>query len=218
MKTVKMTPDLYDYVIKMSPPPLPVLEKVQRETAARKNAGMQIAPDQGAFMHMLVKLIGAKRILEVGCFTGYSALCMGSALTPQDKLYTLDVNPDTAAQARGYFKEAGLDDRIELLLGDGTKSLAYLLEKHGRGSFDLAFIDADKPNYPAYFEASVQLLRTGGLIIIDNALWSGNVIDYSDQSPDTVALRNFNDAALRDERVEKAFLHIADGLFLLRKK
>jgi len=179
---------------------------------------MQIAPEQGGFMHLLAKLVGARRILELGCFTGYSAISMASALPVGGKLITLDVNPETTAIAKRYFDKAGLADRIELRLGPGLESMAQLLEEFGPGSFDMMFIDADKGNMSNYYERGLQLLRTGGLVVADNVLWSGDVTDPAKTDADTVAIRAFNDKVAADERVDRVMLNVADGLFLARKR
>ena len=217
MKTV-MTDELYRYLLRHSPLPHPILEKVRRETALRSDATMQISADQGAFMHHLVRLTRARRVVEVGCFTGYSAIALASALEPGGRLFSLDLNSQTAAIARSYFEEAELADRIELRLGQATEGLGRLIDEFGRGSFDLAFIDADKSNYSRYYESCLELVRTGGLILVDNVLWGGRVIDAADQSEDTVAIRALNAQVSSDVRVEKMMLPIADGLLWCMKK
>jgi caffeoyl-CoA O-methyltransferase len=218
MKTVPMFPELYDYVIGNCPLSHPILAKVEKETSQRKDRGMQISRDQGAFMSMLCKLMGAKTAVEVGCFTGYSAISIATGLAKDGKLYTLDINEETAKIARGYFAEAGLGHKIDLILGDAKASLANLRQKLGTSSVDVAFIDADKVSYPAYYEKILDLLRPNGLIVVDNVMWGGRVVDATDQSEDTVALRKFTEMVSRDERVSSMMLHISDGLLLIRKK
>lgn len=218
MKTIKLTDELYDYVVRHSPDPHPVLAALRAETARLPGAGMQIAPDQGTLMHLLVKLIGARRIIEVGCYTGYSAICLASALPTEGQLVTLDVNTETAQIARRYFTEAGLESRIDLRIAPALETLADLHRRHGDGAFDLMFIDADKTNMWAYYEIGLKLVRTGGLILADNVLWSGKVIGPDDGRPETAAIRQFNDRIAADERVDRTLLTVSDGLYVLRKR
>jgi predicted O-methyltransferase YrrM len=218
MKTVPMTEDLYQYVMKFCPPPHAILPKVEELTAARKDKGMQISRDQGAFMHMLAKLMNAENAIEVGCFTGYSAISIATGLQKTGKLYTLDINEETAKIAKGFFAEAGLDKKIELMLGPANKSLETLVQKVGKNRFDLAFVDADKTGYLGYYEQLLGLIRPGGVIIADNVIWGGSVIDSTNQTEDTKALRKFTEVVCSDDRVSTMMLHISDGLLLIRKK
>lgn len=218
MKTLTLTEPLYDYMLRHAPDVNPVLPRLREETRKLPGAMMQIAPEQGAFMHLLARLIGAKRILEVGCFTGYSAICMGQALPDKGRLITLDVNPDTGAIARRYFAEAGLADKVELRLGPAQEALGALRQEFGPESFDLMFIDADKGNMHNYYEQGLRLIRPGGLILADNVLWSGAVADPKDDRPDTVAIRQFNEKLRTDNRVDRVMLNVADGLYILRRK
>lgn len=218
MKTLSLTDDLYAYMLKHAPDVNPVLPRLREETSKLPGAMMQIAPEQGAFMHLLAKLIGAKRILEVGCFTGYSAICLAQALPDKGRLVTLDVNPDTAAVAKRYFAEAGLAEKIDLRLGPALGALAELRQEFGPEAFDLMFIDADKINMPQYYEHGLKLVRPGGLIIADNVLWGGSVVNAGDDRPDTVAIRTFNERLRTDNRVDRVMLNVADGLYLLRRK
>ena len=181
-------------------------------------AGMQIAPDQGALMNLLVKMIGAKRIVEVGCFTGYSAICMAAALPEAGKLITLDIDPETTAVAKRYFASSGLGSKIELRLGPALTSLAKLETEFGSGSFDLMFIDADKGNMPQYYEMGLKLVRQGGLILADNVLWGGSVVDPHSKRPDTDVIQKFNAKLKADERVDRMLLNISDGLYIARKR
>ena len=214
MKALNLDEKLYQYIIDHCPDPVAQLAELRAETAKLPMAGMQIAQDQGAFLALLTGLIGAKSVLEVGCFTGYSSLCMASALPADGKLTTLDVSEDYTAIAKKYWQLAGLDHKIELQLGPALESLASLSES----SFDLMFIDADKENMVRYYEFGLKLVRPGGLIIADNVLWGGSVVNREKQDPATLAIREFNDHVARDERVEKSMLNIADGLFLARRK
>ena len=218
MKAIPINEALYDYIVAHSFAPSQVLSALAHETRTMPGAGMQIAPDQGALMHLLVKLMGARRIVEVGCYTGYSAIAMASALPDDGRLFTLDINHETSAVAQRYFVTAGLEQKISLRLGPATESLEQLLSEFGPGSFDLMFIDADKANTTNYFELGLQLLRQGGLIICDNALWGGSVVDQADQDKNTNILRKFNDFIAQDERVEAVLLNVADGLYFCRKR
>jgi len=214
MKYLNLDDDLYGYVLRHTRPALALLERLADETRILPQAGMQISPDQGAFLHLLVKLIGATRCLEIGCFTGYSALCIASALPEGGTLVTLDVNHETTGMARRYFREAGLDGKIDLRLGPALDALPTFED----GTFDLAFIDADKESIVAYYEHAVRLVRAGGLILVDNVLWDGRVADVSDQTPATVAIRAVNERIEDDDRVDHALLSLSDGLFVIRKR
>jgi O-methyltransferase len=195
-----------------------VLERLRLRTADLPEADMQIAPEQGQFMALLVKLIGAERILEIGCFTGYSALWMALAQQPHGRVITLDVNDDWAALGRAAWREAGVEDRVELRLGPALASLDLMLAEGAAGAFDLAFIDADKKSYDIYYERALTLVRPGGLILLDNMLWGGTVADPKDTSHQAETLRRLAAKLQRDERVDLAFLPLADGLVLARKR
>jgi predicted O-methyltransferase YrrM len=195
----------------------PLLQRLRAETAKLPLGGMQIGADQGVFLAFLVRLIGARNAIEIGTFTGYSAICVAGALAPGGRLVCCDVSEEWTAIARRYWAEAGLADRIELHLRPAQETLAELERKHGAGSFDFAFIDADKTGYDAYYEACLGLLRPGGLIAIDNVLWSGTVADPSDQKPDTVALRKLNVKMRDDRRVDACLVSLGDGVMLARK-
>lgn len=218
MKTVPMNEVLYGYVTAHTRELHPVLPRLIEETARLPNSQMQIAPDQGVFMHVLAKLIGARRCLEVGCYTGYSAIAVALALPASGKLISLDVSREYTDIARQYWQEAGVADRIELRLAPATETLPQILAEYGAGSFDMVFIDADKENIMAYYEHALQLVRAGGLILIDNVIWSGRVVDAQDQSPGTVSIRGINDFVLRDRRVDCVLATISDGIFVVRKR
>ena len=195
----------------------PVQKRLRAETAALPRARMQIGADHGALMAFLAHLIGARWALEIGTFTGYSALAVAAALPADGQLITCDVSEDWTRIARRYWEEAGLSSRIELRLGPATASLAALLRERGQDSFDFAFIDADKVNYDAYYEYALRLVRRGGLIAIDNVLWSGKVADPTDQTEDTVAIRAINAKIHGDSRVDATLVPISDGLTLALK-
>jgi predicted O-methyltransferase YrrM len=196
----------------------PVRQRLRAETAKLPQAGMQIGPDQGALMAMLIRLTGARRALEVGTFTGYSALSVAEALPPDGRLVACDISEEWTAIARRYWREAGLDGKIELRLGDARSTLAVLRREAGDGSFDFAFIDADKSGYDHYYEACLHLVRPGGLILLDNVLWSGKVADPEVQDPDTTAIRQLNAKIAADARVEACLLTVGDGVMVARKR
>jgi predicted O-methyltransferase YrrM len=196
----------------------PLQQRLRAETARLPMGGMQIGADQGVLLAFLVRLIGARNAIEVGTFTGYSALAVASALPAGGRLVCCDVSEEWTAIARRYWAEAGVADRIELHLRPAQETLAELLRKNGAGAFDFAFIDADKTAYDTYYEACLALLRPGGLIAIDNVLWSGTVADPADQRPDTVALRAITAKVRDDSRVEACLLSIGDGVLLARKR
>jgi len=207
---------LNDYILRVGVREHPVLARLRERTAPLENARMQISPDEGAFLQMLVRLLPARRILEVGTFTGYSSTAMALAQDDDDRILCCDVSEEWTDIAREAWTEAGVADRITLRLAPAVETLDALLAE-GQGSlFDLAFIDADKGNYDNYYERALQLVRPGGLIAIDNVLWSGRVADESDQDADTQAIRALNAKIATDERVDLAMTPIADGVTLAR--
>jgi predicted O-methyltransferase YrrM len=218
LKTTPMTEALYEFVLQNAPVPHPILSEVVELTAQRNDRNMQIAQDQGAFMKLICQLMNARRVVEVGCFTGYSAICLASGLAPSGKLYSIDKNTKTGAIAQDFFVRAGLADRIELRQGLALNELDRLLEEFGEASFDIGFIDADKSRIPDYYEKILRLLRSNGLVMIDNTIWSGRVVDPSDQDDDTNAIRNFCLKLRNDSRVDQLLLHISDGIYLARKR
>lgn len=217
-RTIVMNDPLYDYLLGASLRDLPVLKRLREETAKHPRGGMQISPEQGQFMQLLTKLMGARRCVEVGVFTGYSSLCVALALPADGHILACDVSEEFTAVARRYWKEAGVEQKIELKLAPALETLDGQLKVGEAGSYDLAFIDADKSNYSGYYERILKLLRPGGLVLVDNVLWDGAVIDKKDKSEDTVAIRAFNEALQRDERVDLSMLPIGDGLTLARKR
>jgi caffeoyl-CoA O-methyltransferase len=214
---IQFTEGLRDYVERTGAREHPALRRCREETAKLPNATMQIAPEQGGFLALLAKLVGARRTLEVGTFTGYSALSVALALPEGGQVVALDVSKEYTDRAREYWKEAGMDGRIDLRLGPGLDSLDRMLAD-GEGPFDMAFIDADKMNYDSYYERALRLLRPGGVIALDNMLWSGPVADLSVDDPSTGALRALNAKIREDERVDMALTTIADGVMLARKR
>jgi len=209
---------LEQYLFDVLSPRTAVQERLRKETQALPQAGMQIGPDQGLFLGLLVRMLDARRVVEVGTFTGYSALAMAMALPPGGRVLCCDISEEFTAIARRYWKEAGVADRIDLRIGPATETLGRLLEQEGPGSQDLAFIDADKPAYDAYYEACLRLVRPGGIIAIDNVLWSGKVADSSVNDANTSALRALNVKIRDDRRVDAVVLGIGDGLTLARRK
>lgn len=217
-KSIQLDDTLYTYLLSVSLREPEVLRQLREETANHPYGGMQIAPEQGQFMALLVELIGAHRVLEIGVFTGYSSTCMALALPPDGRLMALDLSAEYTGIARRYWQLAGVADKIELRLGPALASLDGLIEDGASGSFDLAFIDADKGHYAAYYERSLRLLRPGGLLLIDNVLWGGKVADPSIKDDDTQAIRALNRIIHTDDRVTEVLLPVADGLTLARKR
>lgn len=217
-QTLDLNDELYDYLLSVSLREPPVLARLREETAELPRAVMQISPEQGQFMALLAELMGARRVLEVGTFTGYSALVVALALPADGRVVACDVDEDTTAVARRYWAEAGVADRIDLRLGPAVDTLAGLLAEGAAGTFDFAFIDADKENYDAYYESALALLRPGGLVVIDNVLWSGAVADPERQDPDTTALRALNAKLHGDRRISLSLLPVGDGITLARKR
>jgi len=217
-RAITMNETIYRYLVDHSVREHPVLAELRAETAKLKQAVMQIGPDQGQFMALLVKLLGAKRCLEIGVFTGYSSLAVALALPPDGSIIALDVSEEWTSIARRHWQKAGVEKKIDLRLGPALGTLDTLISLRQTGRFDMAFIDADKTSYLAYYERCLELVRPGGLIVIDNTLWSGDVADPANQEADTVALRALNDELHRDERVDIAMLSVGDGVTLARKR
>jgi len=209
---------VYQYLLSVSLREPPILRKLREETASHPRAQMQIAPEQGQFMALLVQLLGARRTLEVGVFTGYSSLAVALALPADGTIVACDVNEEFTAVARRYWKEAGVENMIDLRLKPALETLRELLAERRQGTFDMAFIDADKSNYESYYESAIELVRPGGLILIDNVLWSGRVADPANDDADTKALRALNKKLLADSRISLSMLPVADGLTLALKR
>ena len=217
-RSIGLKPELYDYLLSVSPPEHPLLARLREETVGMPGAGMQIGRDQGALFQLLVHALGVKRYLEVGVYTGYSSLCVGLALPPEGSITACDISQDYTAVARRYWAEAGIAGRVDLRLGPAAETLAGLIEAGRSGTYDLAFVDADKTGYAGYHEQVLTLLRPGGLIAYDNVLWGGSVINPADQSDDTKALRGFNAALAKDKRISMTMLPVGDGVTLAVKR
>ncbi|NHC33996.1 class I SAM-dependent methyltransferase [Scytonema millei] len=209
---------LYDYFLSVSLREPEVLYQLRQETANHPAAMMQIAPEQGQFMALLVQLLGAKKTLEIGVFTGYSSLSVALALPAHGKIVACDVSKEYTNIARRYWQQAGVANKIDLHLAPAIETLDRLLASGQSESFDFAFIDADKENYDCYYERSLQLVRPGGLIAIDNVLWGGDVANFQVQNRSTQAIRALNEKLHHDERVALSVVPIADGLTLALKR
>ena len=216
-KSIGLGDELYDHVLATYLRDDELLKQLREETANLEFGRMQIAPDQGQFMAMLVRMLGARQALEIGVFTGYSSLCVARALGQGGNLIACDVSEEWTAVARRYWAEAGVAERIDLRLAPATETLDRLIAEGRSGAFDFAFIDADKLNYDAYYERCLTLVRAGGLIVVDNVLWGGSIIDPEDVSADTEAIRALNAKIGKDQRVQAVLLSIGDGLTLALK-
>lgn len=215
-RSALISPELFDYVAAHAPVPDEVLRDLAADTAAMGGvSSMQIAPDQGSFMGLLARLVGVDFAVEVGTFTGYSSICLARALRPGGRLLCCDISEEYTAIARKYWERAGVADRIDARIAPAAETLAALPDDR---PVDFAFIDADKTGYLSYWELIVPRLRPGGVLLVDNVLWSGKVVDPAVEDADTVALRVFNDRVAADERMESVLLPVADGLTLARKR
>jgi len=212
-----ITPELAAYIRQTTVREPEVLRRQRESTENHPHAGMQISPEQGQFLHLMARLVGARKTLEVGVFLGYSSTWVALALPPGGKVVACDVNEEFAAAARRTWCEAGVEDRIELRLGPAVQTLDTLIADGQSGTFDFAFIDADKSNYPNYYERALELVRPGGLIAIDNVLWDGVVADPNDHQPDTEAIRAINRMLPEDKRVVSTLATIGDGIALACK-
>jgi predicted O-methyltransferase YrrM len=208
---------IQEYIISQTVHENAVQRALREETSRRSNAGMQIGSDQAQFMQLLAHIIGARRYLEIGVFTGYSALAMAQALPPDGRIVACDVSEEYTAVARRYWAQAGVAEKIDLRVAPALETLETLV-KEKADPFDMAFIDADKENVGKYFEYCLQLVRPGGLILVDNVLWSGRVANSSVNDADTCALRNVSVRAANDDRVEAALVPICDGILIARKR
>ena len=215
-KTICITGDIYEYLLSVSLREPDILRELRLETALDEKANMQISPEQGQFMALLVKLLGAKHTLDIGVYTGYSSLCIGLALPEDGRVTACDINAEWTETAKRYWRKAGVADRIDLHLAPAQQTLEALLPE-AKDHFDFAFIDADKAGYDMYYEYCLQLVRPGGLVAIDNVLWDGAVADAANRDPETVAIRALNEKIHADRRVEVSLVPIADGLTLARK-
>jgi caffeoyl-CoA O-methyltransferase len=216
-KTLGLDEKLYNYLLAVSLREAEILQKLRGETADLAMSMMQISPEQGQFMALLVQLINAKKTLEVGVFTGYSSLVVALALPDDGKIVACDIDENYTAIARRYWQEAGVEHKIDLQLAPALETLDKLIAAGETNTFDFAFIDADKNNYDNYYERALNLVRPGGLIAIDNVLWSGRVADAEDCDKRTISIQNFNQKVHADSRVNISLVPIADGLTLAIK-
>ncbi|HEX7034652.1 MAG TPA: class I SAM-dependent methyltransferase [Pseudomonadales bacterium] len=217
-RTLNLTEPLYEYLLAHGVRESPALAELRERTRPMPGAAMQISPEQGALMALLVRLIGARRTLEVGTFTGYSALAVAEALPDDGRVIACDVSEEWTAVAREAWRAAGLAHKIELRLGPALETLDALLAAGEAGRFDFLFIDADKRNYDGYYERGLELVRSGGLIAVDNVLWGGSVAEPARQDADTRAIRALNEKIAGDARVDAVLLPIGDGLTLARRR
>lgn len=217
-RSLTMTDGLYNYLVSNSVREPEVLAKLRAETAPLPNAGMQIGPEQGQFMALLVELIGARRTLEVGVFTGYSSTVVALSLPAGGQIIACDVSEEYTSIARRYWREAGVSDKIDLRLGPAIETLEELAASGGSGTFDFAFIDADKEHIDHYYEQAMALVRPGGLLVVDNVLWRGEVVNADSDDPAVRGIRALNAKAHRDPRVSVSLIPVGDGLLLARKR
>jgi len=217
-QTIQLNDDLYDYLLSVSLKEDEILKNLRKTTSSMPGSRMQIAPDQGQFMAMLIKIMGAERLIEIGTYTGYSTLVCAMAME-KGQIIALDRDPISTAVAKDFWKRAGVDDLIDCRLGDALESLNKIIDdEDGLSSFDFIFIDADKRNYKNYYEIGLKLLKQNGIIIFDNVLWSGAVADLNDQDKNTLALRELNETLYKDNRIELSMIPVGDGLTIVRKK
>ena len=216
--TINVDDTLNRYILEHSVREHPVLAELREATAGMPHAGMQISPEQGQLMALLVKMIGARRTIEVGVFTGYSSLAVALALPSDGRVVACDVSAEWTSVGRRFWQKAGVADKIDLRLAPAVQTLDAMLAAGEAGRYDFAFIDADKGNYSSYYERCVKLVRAGGLIAVDNTLWNGWVADPAHAEDDTRAIRAFNDKVLADERVDLSLVPIGDGMTLARKR
>ena len=219
-ETLMLTPQVYDYLVRQGVREPSVLRDLREATARQAGAaaGMQIAPEQGAFMAMLVSLIGARKTLDVGVFTGYSAAAVALALPDDGTVVACDISDKWSGLAREYWDKAGVADKIDLRIAPAIQTMDALVDASESGTFDFIFLDAEKTEYEAYYKRALALVRPGGLIAVDNVLWSGRVADDTVMDADTVAIRVFNEMVRHDDRVTLSMVPIADGLTLAQKK
>jgi predicted O-methyltransferase YrrM len=209
---------VHEYLISQSLREPEILRRLREETAVLPRHSMQISPEHGQFMALMIQLMGARRTLEVGVFTGYSSLAVALALPSDGRIVACDVSEEYTSMARKYWKEAGVDHMVDLRLAPALETLRGLIAQGERNGFDFAFIDADKTNYEGYYEGALELIRPGGLIMVDNVLWSGRVADPAENDADTAALRAFNKKLHADSRVSLSMLPLSDGVTLALKR
>jgi predicted O-methyltransferase YrrM len=218
-KTLFLSDDLYSYMKAVSLREPDILSRLREETSRDPMHIMQISPEQGQFMSLLVKLMPAERTIEIGVYTGYSSLCVAMAMPEHGKIVACDISEDWTSIARRYWEEAGVSQKIQLYLAPAIRTLGGLLNRGGEsGTYDFAFIDADKENYDAYYEHCLKLLRPGGLMAIDNVFWRGDVANPRVSDRETTAIRSLNEKIGKDERVDLSMIPIGDGLMLVRKR
>ncbi|HUO82629.1 MAG TPA: class I SAM-dependent methyltransferase [Gammaproteobacteria bacterium] len=217
-RTLGLSDAVYEYLLEASLREPPELRTLREETAKMPEANMQISPEQGQFMALLARLMDARRCIEVGVFTGYSSLALALALPESGRIVACDVSEEWARVARRYWREAGIAHKIDLRIAPAIETLRALRANGGDGSYDFAFVDADKTSYGDYYEKLLKLLRPGGLIVIDNTLWAGKVADPDVQDKDTIAIREFNARLVGDQRIDLSLVPIADGVTLARKR
>lgn len=217
-RTIVLNDALYEYLLSVSLREPDVLCRLREETAKMPQHNMQISPEQGQFIALLVELTGARKCLEVGTFTGYSTLSLALALPEDGQIVACDISEEFTSRAKPYWQEAGVAGKIDLRLGPALETLDALIADGESGAFDFAFIDADKVNYQGYFQRALDLIRRGGLILVDNVLWSGAVVDPARDDEDTEAIRAFNQACADDPRISLSLVPIGDGLTLARKR
>ncbi|HET6655824.1 MAG TPA: class I SAM-dependent methyltransferase [Gammaproteobacteria bacterium] len=217
-RTINLNGELYQYLLDVSVREPGVLRRLREETGRLQNSNMQISPEQGRLLALLVQVMGARRCIEIGVFTGYSSLSVAMALPADGRIVACDVSEEYTDVARRYWREAGVEDKIDLRLAPALTTLDDMIDADEDRQYDFAFIDADKTHYGNYYERVLKLLRPDGLIAIDNTLWSGRVIDPSNEDEDTIAIREFNDKLYADERIDLSLVPIGDGLTLARKR
>ena len=210
--------ELYDHILTNSFRDLPVLQRLREKTAEMSNRGMQISPDQGQLMHLLAKMVGARKTLELGVFTGYSSLVVALALPEDGKVVACDISEEYTSVGPPFWEEAGVAHKIDLRIGPALETLEALLTNGEAGTFDFAFIDADKDVYPDYYELCLKLVRTGGLILFDNMFLGGSILDSTRDSPNLKAIRGLNAALKNDNRIDLSLLPVSDGLTLALKR
>ena len=216
-KTLNLSDQVYDYLLSVSLREPDILQQLREETASHPWARMQISPDQGQFLALLVKLLNAKKIIEIGVFTGYSSLCMALALADEGIIIACDINEEDTTVAQRYWQQAGVEHKVDLRIAPALETMDALIAEGEQECYDFVFIDGEKSEYRDYYERSLQLLRPGGLITIDNVLWSGKPADPLQTDKDTNAIRDFNSFLHKDTRIEISMLPVADGLTLARK-